>query len=418
MADYLVIRPAQGERPAQWVRVDANGAQRGRVSSGSLEMAAAEMGDATAVLLAPATDVLLTSVRIPARSNARIRSALPFALEETLADDVDDLHFAIGPKGDDGRIPVAIVSRSKLSSWIADLSVVGIEPARVIAENQGIGRIPGTMTLLVDGTTLMFNDGDELAFVMQDVKPSDVLVAADKLGDDASGDDEQDKGHLVVFCDAATESHFEHDWIALRHELGSVDVTVMPEGALPKLAATVVAGHGINLLQGDFGRAPEYRALFQPWKTAAALVLGFCLLAAGIKGLDLWRLGQERAALQEQFAAEYRLVRPGDSRDIVDPVNIVRSLERGVGGSGAPPVFLQALQQLGNAVASNDSASIEAISYRAGVVDIRLVAPDIATLDAIQQAVSSNGLFQASIQSTQQVGDVIDGRIQIRESGS
>ena len=418
MAEYLVIRPAQGDRPAQWVRVDTNGAQRGGVSSGPLGMAAAELGDAGAILLVPAPDVLLTSVRIPARSNARIRSALPFALEETLADDVDDLHFASGPKQDDGRVPVAVVSRQKLSSWLAELSEAGIEPIRLIAESQGIGRIPGTMTLLVDGKTLMFNDGDKLDFVMQDVKPSDVLVAADKLGEEASEDEEQDKGHLVVFCDAATESQFEHDWIALRHELGSVDVTVMPDGALPKLAATVAAGHGINLLQGDYGRAPEYRAMLRPWKTAAVLILGFCLLAAGSKGLDLWRLGQERDALQQQFAAEYQLVRPGDSREIADPANTVRSLQRGAGGTSAPPVFLQALQALGAAVATNESASIEAISYRAGVVDIRLVAPDIATLDAIQQAVSSSGLFQASIQSTQQVGDVIDGRIQIRESES
>ncbi len=418
MAEYLVIRPAQGARPAQWMRVDGNGALLSNVSTGDLAQAAAEQGAAAAILLAPAPDVLLTSVFIPARSSARVRAALPFALEEALADDVDDLHFASGQRQDDGRVPVAVVARAKLQGWLTALSGVGIEPVRVVAESQGIGRIPGTMTLLVDGATLMFNDGEDTDFVMQDVKPSDVLVAAGKLGDDHDAESDPEKGHLVVFCDAESEARFEHDWIALRHELASVDITVFRDGALPKLAATVATGGGINLLQGKFGRTPEYRAMLRPWKTAAALLLGLCIIAAGAKGVDVWRLSQERTALQQQFNAEYQLVRPGDNREILDPVNTVRSLQRGAGGTSAPPVFLQALEALGAAVSSNEDASIEAISYRAGVVDIRLVAPDVSTLDAIQQAVAANGIFEASIQSAQQVGDVIDGRIQIRETGS
>ena len=76
------------------------------------------------------------------------------------------------------------------------------------------------------------------------------------------------------------------------------------------------------------------------------------------------------------------------------------------------------LRQLGGAMAANSAAEIETISYRAGVIDLRLTAPDVATLDKIQKAVSASGRFQASIQSTDQVADKINGRIQIRESGS
>ncbi len=69
------------------------------------------------------------------------------------------------------------------------------------------------------------------------------------------------------------------------------------------------------------------------------------------------------------------------------------------------------------AMQQNESAEIEAISYRAGVVDVRLTAPDVATLDNIQRIVSTSGRFSASIQSTDQVGDKVSSRIQIRESG-
>ena len=74
--------------------------------------------------------------------------------------------------------------------------------------------------------------------------------------------------------------------------------------------------------------------------------------------------------------------------------------------------------ELGAALAADSAAQIETISYRAGVINLRLIVPDVATLDRIQQAVSASGRFQASIESFDQIADKIDGRIQIRESGS
>jgi type II secretory pathway component PulL len=76
------------------------------------------------------------------------------------------------------------------------------------------------------------------------------------------------------------------------------------------------------------------------------------------------------------------------------------------------------MEQLSRAMEQNQEATIEAISYRAGVVDIRVTAPNVAMLDNIERAVDQNGQFQATIQSTDQDGDKVNGRIQIQETGS
>ena len=83
-----------------------------------------------------------------------------------------------------------------------------------------------------------------------------------------------------------------------------------------------------------------------------------------------------------------------------------------------PQQIVLSLHQLGVALQQNDAAEIEAISYRAGIIDVRLTAPDVATLDKIQKVVSSSGRFNASILSTDQVGDKVSSRIQIRETGA
>ncbi len=348
---------------------------------------------------------------------AKIKAALPFALEENLAEDVEDLHFSVGERQDGNRVPVVVVSDAKMADWMQRLQDVGIEPAIVVPDSHGLAKIPGTMSVLVENDAVMFNDGAEADFVMQGVKPSEILVFAGQL-DEKESEDEENLGHLLAFCTPEMDAQLSHDWIALRHELHSVDVNVLPDGVLPKLAVTVAAGHGVNLLQGKYGKKTEYSTLFRPWKTAAMLLIGLAIVAMSLKGVGYYQLLQDESALRAQFNAEYHSIRPDDTREIVDPVAIVNSLRRSMGSSTSPQVFLPSLRELGAAMAANSSAKIEAISYRAGVIDLRLIAPDVATLDSIQKAVSASGRFQASIQSTDQVADQINGRIQIRESGS
>jgi type II secretory pathway component PulL len=76
------------------------------------------------------------------------------------------------------------------------------------------------------------------------------------------------------------------------------------------------------------------------------------------------------------------------------------------------------MQQLSLALRQNKEARIEAISYRAGVVDLRIKAPDVAALDSIQRIIAESGQFSAAIQSTNQEGDSVNSRIQIQVNGA
>lgn len=417
MAEYLVVRlDADPGKPACWIVVDSNGTRLSAPVSGPLENAAAEAGDRAIIVLVPATEVLSTRVDLPIKRGPRLLAALPFALEEQLAEDVENLHFAAGSRGDDGMLPVAVVSHVLMQSWLERLESAGIQAARLVPENHGLAHIPGTLSMLVAEDQVMFNDGGSNEFVLRHVKPSDALAVAGIL--DGSDDEEAESAHLLVYCEPADEQRFEHDWIALRHELSSVDINLLPDGVLPRLAVTVAAGRGINLLQGRYGAKTEVGALLRPWRYVAVLLLALGAVALVGKGVDYYRLSQEEAALKAQFNEIYREIRPQDTREVLDPVATVNSIRRGFGGPVAAQVFLPSLQQLALAMQQNSAADIEAISYRAGVIDVRLTAPDVATLDSITQIVSASGRFTASIQSTDQVGDRYSSRIQIREAGA
>ncbi len=420
MAEFLVIRPgADEDAPASWIAVDDGGTRRTPPVIGPLNEALKDAGDRDIIVLVPAGETSTLTCDLPAKG-ARLRAALPFALEEQVADEIENLHFAAGTRRPGGNLPVVVVAHDKMSAWLERLQEAGIRPARMVPEDHGLAFVPNTLSLLVAGDQIIFNDGTDLEFVMQGVTPVDVLMAAGVLGDDGLPDEARETAtHLLVYCEPTDEARFAEDWNRLRQHLDSVDINLLPDGVLPRLAVTVASGAGVNLLQGRYGESTDFGALFRPWRYAAMLLLALGVLGVAGKAIDYWRLSSEEAALTEQFTAEYRKIRPDDTREVMDPLGTVTSIRRSFGRPGAAPaVFLPSLQQLATAMQDSKDAEIVAISYRAGVIDVRLTAPDVATLDKIEKSVSQSSRFTASIQSTDRVGDQVNSRIQIREAGS
>jgi len=419
MAEFVVIRLGRdNDSMVEWIVADDHGTRRSQPFRGALTDAAPLVQGRPVIALIPATEALTTTVNLPARSGSKLNAALPYALEEQVASDVDTMHFAAGDRRESGIRPVAAVARAQLDGWLARLEEVGIVPWKIIPENYGLARIPGTMSVLVDDDRVFFNDGEDTEFVMQGANPSDALVAAGILADRTDDDaPPEPSGHLIVYCNAADEERLSHDWIALRHELHSVDINLLADGALPRLAVTVASGQGVNLMQGRYGPKADYGSWLRPWSKAAILLLTLVIIGFAGKGVDYYRLTQEEAALRAQFTQEYLQFNPNASTDIVDPMAIVNSMKRSLGTGTAPQVFLPSIRELATAMQQNAEAKVEAVSYRAGVVDIRVISPDVETVGNIQKALSASGRFVASIQSTDKVADRINSRIQIREAG-
>src|SRR5208283_1321911 len=97
MPQSLLLRLApQGQEEAEWLTLDESGAPTLTRQRGPLSLAAAVSRAGKVVVLAPASQILLAEPELPPGSSAKIARAVPFALEELLTEDVDQLSFAIG----------------------------------------------------------------------------------------------------------------------------------------------------------------------------------------------------------------------------------------------------------------------------------------------------------------------------------
>src|SRR6202162_2135838 len=99
MAHTLLLRlPAPGQEDTEWLTIDEAGEPATARQRGPLSLAAAVGRAAKVILIAPATQILLAEPELPPGSGARLARAVPFALEEQLTEDIDQLVLALDRK--------------------------------------------------------------------------------------------------------------------------------------------------------------------------------------------------------------------------------------------------------------------------------------------------------------------------------
>ena len=79
--------------------------------SGELAQAAPPAVGRRVAVIVPASECSSTDSEAPAKSAAKLAQVIPFALEERVADEIENLHFALGERSaETGRVPVVVVS--------------------------------------------------------------------------------------------------------------------------------------------------------------------------------------------------------------------------------------------------------------------------------------------------------------------
>ncbi len=417
MSESLVIRldPAPCDT-ATWVAVDATGALLDQPAAGPLAAASPAAAGRQVIALLPALEVLRTSADVPLKAGSRLLQALPFALEEQLAADVDELHFAAGSRDEHGRVPVAVVRRDAMAAWTQRLGEAGLKAAHAYCESDAVGAMPNTATLLIqaDGAVLTAADGSATALDCDNLDAVLELWVSQQL----AGADASMPLHLVVYGTPAVLAPFAPTWERLQVRLASLDVRGLAEGALPRLAARIVTSPGIDLLQGEFARRAGLASYWPAWRLCAALAAALALLALGVQLLETSRLGREAARLDSTIDQAFHYVFP-DAGPVADARTELsaRLQQLGQQGAGGPREFLDVLRVVGQTVKAENQARIEGLSYRPGTLELRLRAPNVEALDRIQQGVTQSGGVRAQIQSANSVGDQVVGRLQITRAG-
>ena len=388
---------------ATWGAFDATGRLVGPLGRGDMQTAHLALGGRRSTVLVSSLDVIMTEAALPAASQARLRQIAPFSLEENLADDVDDMSFAIGARLPSGATPVAAVAKERLDVWLGELRAAGIVPNALCSEAEGVPDIPATLVIVIEDERIAGRKPGHTPFVFEGLSLTQILslMVTTKA-------DEPELRHIRVFTNAAGHARFEEELAALSAHFASAEVKILNDGVFPFLAATLAQRPATNLLQGAYAPRSNWIALTKPWRLAAVLAAASIALALLLQGAQYWQLSRADAALDAVVGPACQRV-VGDSSTSGCQREVRQRL--GAGIDTATEDFLSTLAAI--AAARDAEMRIDALSYRNRAMNLQLVAPSVPVLDAFSREIEETRRFDVEIEAANPLDSGTEGRLRI-----
>lgn len=345
------------------------------------------------VVFVPSADIRLTRVNVPVRQPAKVLQAAPFVLEDQFADDVEQLHFAVGPRQPDDSHPIAAVDRGLLDAWLAPFRERGVRIAALVPE-----------------TLALPWRGDGVWSVLPEAGQMTVRSAA--FG--GFGCDEADFELLLGLAENGTPAALrvlvarndDRDYTRLGR---SLDLLPGFEQPLECLIRHWRPAQSIDLLQGAYSQKQDFDRYWQPWKRAAMLA-GFALLAYGGQTVaDALRLQREVAELDAANEATFRRLFPSETRIIDLGAQVEQQLTL-IHGGGTGGALFELMQTASAGLTENPGLSLRNAQFRENALYLDLDGTDLQVLERLREWFESRNDARLDVESA----DANEGGVQIR----
>ncbi|MCY1284571.1 Type II secretion system protein L [compost metagenome] len=309
-------------------------------------------------LVLPVEAVTACAVQLPTQKARWLRQALPFAVEELLAEDVEQFHLALGAQLDDGRHRVFAVRRDWLAGWLA---LCGERPPASILVDADMLPSEGTQLCGLEGRWLLGGAGSaRLAFVAEDWPTLSGACPQPRIAHaEASQRRLEPVDEWTVVADA-------HAWLA--GQRGTCD-----------------------LAQAEFA-VREASGQWRRWQPLLGLLGLWLLLQWGFNLAQGWHLQREGERYAVASADLYRELFPEDTR----LVNLRHQFDQHLAeSSGSQGRLLGLLGQASEALqADGGQLRVQQMDYSEGRGDLALQiqAPGFDALERLRLRLQEAGL--------------------------
>ena len=372
---YLFLPPAacagaQADLPVQWV---VEGVSE---PLPFIDAQAQLAGSWTLVL--PVEAVTACAVSLPTRKARWLRQALPFAVEELLAEDVELMHLALGEQLADGRHRVFAVRRSWLAGWLA---LCPIAP-QAIAVDADLLPGPGTALLSLHDRWLLGGEG------------------VTRMALQAS-----DWPQLSPLCGQPQTA-----WCAPQQPAPHPVDDVMP--VYEPFVWLSQQPLRTNLAQGEFA-VQGSNGQWQRWRPAVALLGMWLVLQWGFNLAQGWHLQRQADEYAAASAALYKELFPQDSKLVNLRAQFDQHLQSDA-GSGQTRLLGLLAQISGAVAAEGGQVQISQVDFSEvrGDLAMQVQAAGFAELERLRERLQDSGLL-VQLGSASREGAGVSARVVI-----
>jgi len=345
--------------------------------------------------VAPAVSNTIHRISIPTKNRANMLAALPFALEDSLSEDLEHLHFTVLHWVPGGDLEVMVIARDAVMRWIEMFADAGVKLDAIISEH-------ALLPIHPDCTATVVKQSDDQFMVKTDPYMGFVL---DRDAFDAWWDIESNQQIATAVNDQPLALELKAK--------GGTQVSHWAIGDDFRSWLEQVPGQlkkAVSMLQGEF--EPLHLKPGNSLLTVAATLVLLALAALGVSNwLEAERLQQQyetnqqaiRGLFEEAFPGEEYLDRP--RRQIASLLSISED-------QPASEMFQYLLSVAADVIPAN-KAELEEVNYRDEQMQLGVSAPNFSTLDKITAQINARQDIQAALISSGTRDRSVTGQIKL-----
>ncbi len=420
MAQYLLTYLRRiGDDYLRWAVCDDKSGVVGSHDHGSFADAAKAAERRKVIMVIAGTEVLLEEVTVPVNNMAKILKAIPYALEEQLAQDIETSHFACGQKLANGSVPVAVIGQGGLD-WIMERCEQSkLTAAEIIPEMYALPYEEGRLTIMTNSGHAAVRQSISKGFSCDtDMLPL-LLDNSVVVDPEAELEDPPNSKELI--------------WRALhfscgqdRYDLNTSEGPIQMHTEVALFAKGLKQGRAlqkgqaiINLLQGEYSKTEAVGKAWKPWRLPAALAATLLALWGGASFLQYQALGVEQQRLQTEMASVLKRTFPTVRNPESDPVRQMKSRVKLAlaGGAGIDDdSFIAMMSAVGAALGVAQEPTVKSMNYRSGRLDIELETVSLQDIDKIKSNLETGKKLKADVKSANKDNDRIKAKLRVESS--
>lgn len=377
--------------------------QQLRVHSGPIPVATPEgmaqlnallQSDRNSVVFAfPSEHATLLTHPVAKAERKVLSQSLPYSVEDRLAEDIDELHFA-HRWIDDDEVAVAVVRKTLMNEWLQEPAINPV--AHWVPDTLLLPASPDQWVVVVESGRCLVRISERQAFVCQPDLVNVFLSASLESGAPTS---------IVVYCQSDAElPDLDPSVKALiQVRKGAWLDAVMMNSDVPTL---------LNLRQGSYVSVLPWAKWWRHWRWVAATLL-VAVLVQGALSYAQWQQAQDvNLEIRRDIEARYREVYPQGA--IVDPEKQLERQLRSLRGDAQSAGFMSLLEQAGAVLRSVPGTQVLNLNYtdRNGQLGLTLIASDFAALETLRTQLSNAGL-KVELENSNAQGDQVRARLRV-----
>lgn len=408
MADNTLLHYTDSVDLVSWFTFSNDGQLTSEVTIGSLEQLKTQIGQSKVHVLIPGHHVLLSDVEVPSRKEKQIRAAIPYALEDRLAENISAVFFALGSIGKQGPVPVASVSKAYLRSVLDTLNEAGIQPMTIVPDMLCVDESAGDWCVLQANDRCLVRINENHAF---SCPAKDLIVYIRAALENSDVDTPNTLTNIAPAVSDELRLLLETHGITMQH---SPDITQSAK----MFAKAVSDGVPINLMQGEFAAKSAWSLDFdwRRWRVPAAVAAAIMITQIGYTAYQNISLERQSQALHNEMVALYKQVFP-TAKKIVDPRAQMESKLKLLArdNSGSSSEFLSLLENTAPHVQQMDNIDLTRLTYKDGALSYNFTIDSMTSVESLQAKLSADRSTAVSLESAKSERGAITAIIKVSD---